>query len=336
MVAYGQIRADTITWLLEEENPGVRYLALRDLMDASADDPDYQQTQKAAHQEGPIAVILNEMNAQGFWEKKGPGYGPKYRSTVWSVIMLAQLGAEPEMDDRIPKACQYLLDHALTEHGQLSTSGTPGGTVECLQGNLCSALLDLGCVDPRLDAALEWMARSVTGEGVAAMGDKSTPIRYYSGNCGPGFECGANNKLPCAWGAVKEMLAFSKLPKERRTPLIEDAIQTGVNFLLEIDPATAAYPTWNGRKPSRNWWKFGFPIFYITDILQLGEALVRLGLGPDPRLANTLDIINQKQDADGRWPLEFSYTGKTWVDFGKKKQPNKWVTYRAAWVLKHA
>jgi len=336
MVAYGQIRADTITWLLEEENPGVRYLALRDLMDASADDPDYQQTQKAAHQEGPIAVILNEMNAQGFWEKKGPGYGPKYRSTVWSVIMLAQLGAEPEMDDRIPKACQYLLDHALTEHGQLSTSGTPGGTVECLQGNLCSALLDLGCVDPRLDAALEWMARSVTGEGVAAMGDKSTPIRYYSGNCGPGFECGANNKLPCAWGAVKEMLAFSKLPKERRTPLIEDAIQTGVNFLLEIDPATAAYPTWNGRKPSGNWWKFGFPIFYITDILQLGEALVRLGLGPDPRLANTLDIINQKQDADGRWPLEFSYTGKTWVDFGKKKQPNKWVTYRAAWVLKHA
>ena len=336
MVAYGQIRADTITWLLEEENPGVRYLALRDLMDASADDPDYQQTQKAAHQEGPIAVILNEMNAQGFWEKKGPGYGPKYRSTVWSVIMLAQLGAEPEMDDRIPKACQYLLDHALTEHGQLSTSGTPGGTVECLQGNLCSALLDLGCVDPRLDAALEWMARSVTGEGVAAMGDKSTPIRYYSGNCGPGFECGANNKLPCAWGAVKEMLAFSKLPKERRTPLIEDAIQTGVNFLLEIDPATAAYPTWNGRKPSGNWWKFGFPIFYITDILQLGEALVRLGLGPDPRLANTLDIINQKQDADGRWPLEFSYTGKTWVDFGEKKQPNKWVTYRAAWVLKHA
>ncbi len=42
--------------------------------------------------------------------------------------------------------------------------------------------------------------------------DKKAPLRYYSGKCGPGFLCGANNKLPYAWGAVKVMLAFSKLP----------------------------------------------------------------------------------------------------------------------------
>jgi len=33
--------------------------------------------------------------------------------------------------------------------------------------------------------------------------------------------------------------------------------------------------------------------------------------------------------------LEYDYAGKTWVEFGKKKQPNKWVTMRAAWVLKN-
>jgi len=43
------------------------------------------------------------------------------------------------------------------------------------------------------------MARSLTGDGVAPMGDKSTPIRYYAGKCGPGFACGSNNKLPCDW-----------------------------------------------------------------------------------------------------------------------------------------
>jgi hypothetical protein len=32
--------------------------------------------------------------------------------------------------------------------------------------------------------------------------------------------------------------------------------------------------------------------------------------------------------------MEYDYTGKTWVDFGPKKQPNKWVTYRALRVLK--
>ncbi|MCE7980071.1 MAG: hypothetical protein DYG89_02670 [Caldilinea sp. CFX5] len=36
------------------------------------------------------------------------------------------------------------------------------------------------------------------------------------------------------------------------------------------------------------WWKFGFPVFYITDLLQIAEALGSLGHGHDSRLANTL------------------------------------------------
>ncbi|MFN2303409.1 MAG: nitrogen fixation protein NifH, partial [Anaerolineales bacterium] len=258
---------------------------------------------------------------------------PKYRSSVWSIIMLAQLGASVNQDARLGRACQYLLDHALTKYGQFSTSGTPGSTADCLQGNLCAAMLDLGFEDSRLLTAFDWMARSVTGEDVATMGDISTPIRYYAGKCGPGFACGANNKQPCAWGAVKVMLAFSKLPKAQRTRRIQEAIQQGIAFLLGVDPVTAAYPTWDNRKPSSNWWKFGFPIFYVTDFLQIAEVLVRLGLGSDLRLGNTLAMIRKKQDAEGRWPLEYDYTGKTWVDFGKKKHPNKWVTLRAAWVL---
>jgi hypothetical protein len=196
-------------------------------------------------------------------------------------------------------------------------------------------MLDLGFSDPRLDKAFEWMARSVTGEGVAPMGDKKASLRYYSGKCGPGFVCGANNKLPCAWGAVKVMLAFGKLPLEKRTPLIQKAIQKGIEFLLGIDPVEATYPTGWSTKPSGNWWKFGFPVFYITDLLQNIEALVRLGYGEDARLANALELIREKQDQDGHWLMDYDYTGKTWVDFGKKKQANKWVTLRAAWVLKN-
>lgn len=130
------------------------------------------------------------------------------------------------------------------------------------------------------------------------------------------------------------MLALSKLMDKQRTPLIKNAIQQGAEFFFGIDPATANYPTRKGDKPSRNWWKFGFPIFYVTDLLQLVEALVGLGYGHDPRLADTLEIIREKQDEEGRWPLEYDYTGKTWIDFGEKKQPNKWVTLRALRVLK--
>lgn len=87
-------------------------------------------------------------------------------------------------------------------------------------------------------------------------------------------------------------------------------------------------------KPSGNWWKFGFPVFYVTNLLQNVEALVALGYGHDTRLAHALDIIWAKQDTSGRWLLEYDYIGKTWVDFGPQKQPNPWVTLRALRVLK--
>jgi len=159
-------------------------------------------------------------------------------------------------------------------------------------------------------------------------------LRYYSAKCGPNFACGPNNKLPCAWGAAKVMLAFGKLPKVKRTPLIDNAICAGVNFLFSTDPAKADYPCGYSSKPSGNWWKFGFPVFYVTDILQIVEALVELGYGKDPLLLNALKLVDEKRDAQGRWLLEYDYTGKTWCDFGVKKQPNKWVTLRALRVLK--
>ena len=330
-----QLRKDSLPWLLESDEPGVRYLALRDLLDLPPDDKKLISARKVAHTGGPIAEVLSRMNKEGYWVKPGPGYNPKYRSTVWSMILLAQLGAAVSEDKRIELACNYLVDH-MTEGGQFTsiTSGSPSGTLDCLQGNLLSSLMALGCDDPRLDKACEWMARTVTGEGIAPLEEKDAPVRYYAYKCGPSFACGVNNKLPCAWGGVKVMLAFSKLPANKRTPLIKRAIEQGVNFLLGIDPATARYPTRDNSRPNRAWWKFGFPVFYVTDLLQLAEALVGLGYGNDTRLANTFDRIREKQDDEGRWPLEYDYTGKTWLDFGQKKQPNKWVTLRALRVFK--
>lgn len=329
-----QLSGDPLPWLLDAASPA-RYLALRDLLDLP-DGPPLAAARRAAHQSGPIAAILDQMDAEGFWVEPGPGYAPKYRGSVWSVITLAQLGASIHEDGRVGRACAYLLDHALAPGGQFSTHHAASGTADCLQGNLCWALLELGCDDPRLEAAYDWLARSVTGEGIAPMTARDAPVRYYAGKCGPTFACGANNKLPCAWGGVKVMLALGRWPVERRTPAMMRAIAQGAAFLLDGDPARAAYPNGWADKPSGNWWKFGFPVFYVTDLLQNVEALISLGYGRDPRLAGALDLIREKQDAAGRWALEYDYPDKTWIDFGPKKQPNRWVTLRALRALKGA
>ena len=224
------------------------------------------------------------MEEDGYWVEPGPGYNPKYRSTVWALSLLAQLGATVTEDERLTKACNYYLEHALTEYGQISGSGAPSGTADCLQGNLCWALMELGFDDPRLERAFDWMARTVTGEGIAALGERQASVRYYAGKCGPDFACGSNNKLPCVWGGTKVMMALGKWPRERRTPTIERAIRRGVDFIFSVDPAGATWPSGWSSKPSQNWWKFGFPVFYVTDLLQVAEAMVALGYGNDPRL----------------------------------------------------
>jgi len=282
----------------------------------------------------PIAAILAAQHPEGYWEKPGPGYATKYRGTVWQVMFLDQLGADGD-DERVRRACAYVLSHSQSETGGFGASGEAGATmpppshvIHCLNGNLLRALIGLGWLnDEQVQRAIDWQARAITGEGFG---------RYYqSGTSGPGFRCAANEKLPCAWGAVKAMLGLARIPAQRRRPEVERAIQQGAQFLLSCDPATAAYPlAWGNAKPSESWFRLGFPSGYVTDVLQTLEALRELGFARDPRLEGAIKWLVAKQDNQGRWKNQYAYNGKTWVDFETQGAPSKWVTLRACRVLK--
>ena len=331
------LKGDATSWLLERDvdNPGVRYFALTDLLDRLVNDHEVAGARRAVMETGPVPVILAQQHPDGYWVKAGAGYAPKYRGTVWSLILLAQLGADGG-DPRVRKAGEYPLTHALAPNGGFSVNGSPSACILCLGGNLGAALLDLGFLgDERLERALDWLARAITGQGFALAEEQGALLRYYrSGTCGPGFACSANNRLPCAWGAVKAMLAFSKMPASARTPAIKAAIEAGVEFLFSRDPAMADYPAGWSSKPSRSWFTFGFPVFYVTDVLQNLEAVAGLGFGSDLRLKPAIELLLSKQDAHGRWKMEYTYNGKTWVDIETKGQPSKWVTLRALRLLK--
>jgi hypothetical protein len=320
---------ETVDWLLEPQDAGVRYLALRDLLHRGPDDPELMAAAKDAHQSEPIQTVLDAMQPEGYWEKPGPGYGPKYKSTVWAVTLLAQLGANVAYDERVQTACEYVLEHSLTDDGRFTYNERPYGTFDCLQGNLCWALLSLGCRDNRIMEAIDWAARSQTGDGIAPVGDRKAPLHYTVYKCGPRFACAANGRFPCAWGSVKILLALGMVPQAERSEIVNEAIELGINFLLSVDPATAAYPTTDGKAPNRSWWKFGFPVFYITDVLQLAEMFASLGLKNDERVSHLVDQILSKRDSQGRWLMEYAYGSKTWGSYGRMKQPNKWVTLRA-------
>jgi hypothetical protein len=330
---HARLRGDPLPWLLDPSSPAVRHLALRQLMGRPADDPEVAAARQAAMAVDPIASILAAQHPEGYWEKPGPGYATKYRGTVWQVIFLDQLGADPT-DERVRRACAYVLAHSQAVTGGFGASGRvgadappPSAVIHCLNGNLIRALIGLGRLDdPRLQRAVEWEARAITGDGV----------EHWSatGTSGPGFACAANEKLPCAWGAIKALSGLARIPANRRSALAADAIAAGAAFLLGHDPAVADYPMgWGNTRPSGSWFKLGFPSGYVADVLQNLEVLCELGCGRDPRLAPAIEWLLSKQDGEGRWRNEYAYNGKTWVDPERQGQPSKWVTLRACRVL---
>ena len=329
------LREDPRPWLLDPADPAVRHLALRWLEGRPADDPDVIAAGAAAMRTAPIAPILEAQDPAGWWVKPGAGYGPKYTGTTWSLVFLDQMGADGA-DERIRRACAYLLDHTPTSTGGFGLSGSatirpvPSTVVHCLNGNLLRALIGFGWLgDSRVAAAIEWQARAIVG-GPAA------PPYHASATAGPGFRCGVNEALPCAWGATKALLGLARIPADRRTGVIDAAIAAAVEFLLSVDPATAAYPAGWGGVISRAWFKPGFPSGYVADVPQVVEAIVDAGHADDPRLSGAIDWLVARQDAQGRWPNAYPYAGKLWADIDRRGEPSKWVTLRACRILRAA
>jgi hypothetical protein len=325
-----RLNGDPLPWLLERDAPAVRHLALRDLIGKPADDAEVAEARGRATISDPIASILAAQDAEGWWVAPGPGYTPKYTSTVWNLIFLDQMGASGA-DSGIQAACEYVLGHSQAPTGGFSAAGkgspVSSGVVHCLNGNLLRALIGFGRLeDERVQRSIDWQAAAITGEGMA---------RWYGYTPGPGFACGANDGRPCAWGAIKAVLALARIPEEARSERVRRALEMGLAFLLSVDPAAAEYPT-PGRspRPSGSWFKLGFPSGYVADVLQNLEALTDAGAAGDPRLDRAVEWLLSQQDGRGRWANRYPYHGKMIRDVDKPGQPSKWVTLRACRVLK--
>ncbi len=326
------LHADPLPWLLDRAAPAVRHRALVDLLGRSPDDPDVVEARAAAMEAPPIAPILAAQDPEGWWHAPGPGYGPKYRSTVWSLIFLEQLGADGS-DARIRNGCAYLLDHA-TVPGQSFAIGyregrlQPAYQLHCLNGNLLRALVGLGWGDdPRVRDAIAWEVAAILGtEG----------HRYAkSGTPGPGFACAVNGALPCGWGAAKAVLGLARIPAVERTPEVERALGAAIDLLLSVDPSTAMYPMgWGNQKPNGSWFKLAVPLGYVADVLQVMEAVCEAGGAGDPRLTQAVDWLLGQQDADGRFVNRYAYVSKMAANIDRQGQPSRWVTLRACRVLR--
>jgi len=324
------LKADPTDWLLEKDNASVRYYTLTDILDMSTDSPEVIEARHQIMEAGIVPRILAKQEKGGYWGIPKDFYiRSKYKGTVWQLIILAEMGAL-RSDDRIRKACEFVLENSQDRaSGGFSVQGTPqnGGNhsavIPCLTGNMVRSLIKFGYLgDRRLHKGIDWIATYQRFDDQTDNMPRGWP--YDRAN-----DCWGRHT--CSMGAIKAIKALAEIPAPMRSPEVKKTIAEGAEYFLKHNVHKRSHSLEKVCKPS--WLKFGFPLMYQTDALEILWVLVKLGYH-DQRMQEAIDLVLSKQDDQGRWLLESTFNGRFQVSIESKGKPSKWITLNALRVLK--
>jgi hypothetical protein len=323
------LKADPIEWLLEPDNPSVRYLTLVNILGLKRSSGEARNARSSIMKSGVVPRILAEQR-QGSWGAEGRFYRDKYRGTVWQLIILAEHEADGR-DPQVREACENLLHHSQDRQSwgfafdglTGSSGGSHNKVIPCLTGNMVWSLLRLGYEhDPRVAGGIEWIVRYQRFDDGDGNPPDEWPYDKYQMCWG---------KHTCHMGVVKAMKALSVIPQNDRSGEVAATIDRGCEYLLAHHIFKQSHHLAKTSKPG--WRKLQFPLMYQSDVLEVAGILVDLGVRDD-RMQEAVDLIVSKQGADGRWNLENSFNGRYVVDIEEKGKPSKWLTYRSLKFLK--
>jgi hypothetical protein len=138
-------------------------------------------------------------------------------------------------------------------------------------------------------------------------------------------------KHSCHMGVVKSLKALAEIPPEKRSEEVKSAIKKGAEYMLQHHIYKRSHNLDQVSKPG--WLRFGFPLMYQTDALEILGILTKLGY-IDRRMQEAMDLVVSKQDERGRWNLENTFNGRFQVNIEQKGKPSKWITLNAVRVLR--
>ncbi len=315
--------ARAIDWLLEKDQPSVRYHTLVDLLGRKPDDPEASAAYSGIPRVGWAHDLLRTQKPKGYWEAHEPRTVrewvrflrfPTFQTSIWKGMVLADLGLTAA-DPRIRRFADLVFEYKLHLSSELNFF-----TEEvCIVGNVARMLTRFGYRDDRRVRKLyDWMIEDQREDG--------------------GWNCAAGEPgtLDC-WEALA---AFAAIPKTDRTAAMERAISSGAEFFL-------------GRKLFEEgrryapWFRFHYPTHYYYDVLVGLDVLTSLGYGGDPRLEPALQTLRKKRRSDGTWLLDRVHPDEgpgsgsgaaprkvRPLALERAGKPSKWITLTALRALK--
>jgi hypothetical protein len=324
------LKADPTDWLLETDNPSVRYFTLADILDKPETDTEVVAAKNEIMRIGLVPKILGKQGDQGCWEAPDRFYTAKYKGTVWQLIILAELGADGS-DERIKRACEFILEHSQDHesggfsvwHSVKAGGGRHSGVVPCLTGNMVWSLIKLGFFgDSRVERGINWITTYQRFDD----GNEPVPKGWHYDKL-----TGCFSKHSCHMGVVKALKALAAIPVNKRSSDVKSTIEAAAEYLLIHHIHKRSHDLSRVSKPG--WLKLGFPLMYQTDVLEILGILTALGYR-DERMQEAVDLVVSKQDDNGRWVLENTFNGRFQTNIEQKGKLSKWITLNAIRALK--
>ena len=306
-----------IDWLLDSD-PAIRWQAMRDLTDAPADEVAAERARVAT--EGWGARLLALRREDGLWHTDA---SDSEWPSLLALLMLRDMGLDAA-SEQARQAIGLVRDNA-TWHSRGPWHGTPvfAGEVE-------------PCINGRVVTVGSYFGQDVSGIVERLLGEQMAD---------GGWNCEQENGSTRGSFHTTIDVLEGLLEHERAnggSAEVTTALERGQRYLLErrmlrrlssgelIDPAFTL---------------FSFPTGYHYDALRGLEYLRAAAVTPDARVAEAIDLVRSKRDAEGRWPLENPHEVEVVnarlrdleFDMGEREgRPSRWNTLRALRVLRWA
>ena len=311
-----KIPKNVTEWLLEEENPSIRYRFLRELQELPESDPELQSTRKQITSYQPVRNMLDAMHPEGYWEqinprsKKSYGKDVEYMrdTTHFILAYLAELGMTRE-DPKIEKAANRYLS-------LLQPDGDFYRHFSCLYGLNIRTYMLLGFKDDsRLKKTINLMKKS---------------IRYDNGYLCDTHE-GKRKRRPvksCVRGSAKVLYSLGELPELWDESFSKNIVEYFLNRNI-------LYKTTNPRIYVRN--DAGltmFPFYWGFGLIDVLLPLAKMGYGHDPRMESAWNVLARHKTEEGKYILDSNWKSKYWK-LEKRGLVSKWITFYAYLCLKY-
>jgi len=292
-----------LKWLLDSD-PAIRWQVMRDLTDQAPEAVAAERSRIAT--EGWGAQLLSRQSREGQWGEPEKDRG--LLITFYSVVVLKDLGLDPasqqarKMADRVDRLIFKWHDNRPFFHGE---------TEPCINGRI----LGLGAYfkEPNDALAQQLLSEQLEDGGWNCEAPKTQRSSFHTTIC-----------------VLEGLLDYERA--RGKSAAVAKARKRAENYLLERRMFRSLR---TGEVIDKRWLRFSYPPFWHYDILRGLEYFRNMGIKPDSRISEAIEIVIQRRHQNGRWPLNLLHPERIPLEMETEvARASRWNTLRALRVLR--